>query len=214
MVEAHGGGKIGLGYSYTSKIVANLIEHTLAECVHGRDAMDPPAAWRAMTKSVRNMGRDGLAAAGVSAVDVAFWDLKAKLLDVPLTLLLGRAREAVPIYGSGGFTTYSDDQLRGQLAGWVERDGCRWVKMKVGSDPDRDPNRTAAAKHAIGERSLFVDANGAYSVRQALSLAEIFAQEQDVRWLRNQVPQTISRACTTCADICCAHGVGCRRIWL
>ena len=187
VVEAHGGGKIGLGYSYTSKTIASLIEHTLAECVHGHDAMDPPAAWRAMTKSVRNMGRDGLAATGISAVDVALWDLKAKLLDVPLALLLGRAREAVPIYGSGGFTTYSDDQLRGQLAGWVERDGCRWVKMKVGSNPDRDPHRTAVAKHAIGERSLFVDANGAYSVRQALSLAEIFAQEQDVRWFEEPV---------------------------
>ena len=187
VVEAHGGGKIGLGYSYTSKTIASLIEHTLAECVHGHDAMDPPAAWRAMTKSVRNMGRDGLAATGISAVDVALWDLKAKLLDVPLALLLGRAREAVPIYGSGGFTNYSDDQLRGQLAGWVERDGCRWVKMKVGSDPDRDPHRTAVAKHAIGERLLFVDANGAYSVRQALSLAEIFAQEQDVRWFEEPV---------------------------
>ena len=185
----------------------SLIEHTLADCIHGHDAMDPPAAWRAMTKSVRNMGRDGLAATGISAVDVALWDLKAKLLDLPLALLLGRARDAVPIYGSGGFTTYSDDQLRGQLADWVERDGCRWVKMKVGSDPDRDPHRTAVAKHAIGERSLFVDANGAYSVRQALSIGgNLCAESRTCGGSRNRSPRTISRACTTCGNIC-------RRAW-
>nr|WP_294505932.1 enolase C-terminal domain-like protein [uncultured Rhodopila sp.] len=187
VVEVQGGGHIGLGYTYSDRSVAELIRGKLAECVHGRDVMDPPAAWRAMTRAVRNMGRDGLAATAISALDVALWDLKCKLLNLPLAQLLGRARDAVPIYGSGGFTTYSDDQLRSQLAGWVENDGCRWVKMKVGTQPDRDPHRVAVAKRAIGDRTLFVDANGAYSARQALMLAEIFMQEHDVRWFEEPV---------------------------
>jgi FAD/FMN-containing dehydrogenase len=66
-----------------------------------------------------------VAATAISAVDTALWDLKARLLDVPLARLLGRARESVPIYGSGGFTTYDHARLAGQLSAWVEEDGCR-----------------------------------------------------------------------------------------
>ena len=137
-----------------------------------------------MQRAVRNMGRAGLAATAISAVDTALWDLKAKLLDLPLALLLGRYRDAVPIYGSGGFTTYSDGQLRDQLSGWVERDGCRWVKMKVGTDPAADPSRVSVAKSAIGDRTLFVDANGAYSTKQALALADVFRREARCRLVR------------------------------
>jgi len=187
VVGAKGGGWTGIGYTYSSGVITKLIAGKLAACLQGGDVMDPPAAWRAMTRAVRNMGRDGLAATAISAVDVALWDLKAKLLGLPLALLLGRTREAVPIYGSGGFTSYSDDQLREQLGGWVERDGCAWVKMKVGTDPARDPHRVAVAKQAIGERTLFVDGNGAYSARQALGLAEVFARDQDVRWFEEPV---------------------------
>lgn len=187
IVEAKGGGRTGIGYTYSSGVITKLIAGKLAACLQGGDVMDPPAAWRAMTRAVRNMGRDGLAATAISAVDVALWDLKAKLLGLPLALLLGRARGAVPIYGSGGFTSYSDDQLRQQLGGWVERDGCAWVKMKVGADPARDPHRVAVAKEAIGDRTLFVDGNGAYSTRQALGLAEVFARDQDVRWFEEPV---------------------------
>lgn len=187
VAEVGAGSATGLGYSYTHGSVAPLIAGKLAEAIHGLDAMDPPAAWRRMNEAVRNMGRDGLAATAVSALDVALWDLKARLLDVPLAHLLGRARTSVPIYGSGGFTSYSDDQLRRQLAGWVERDGCRWVKMKIGTDPENDPHRVSVAKQAIGGRGLFVDANGAYTPSQALGLAEIFAREQDVRWFEEPV---------------------------
>ncbi|MBV8505582.1 MAG: mandelate racemase [Acetobacteraceae bacterium] len=187
IAEARAGGETGLGYTYTSAGAANLIGTLLAECVRGRDAADPPGAWRAMQRAVRNLGRDGIAATAISAVDVALWDLKAKLLGQPLALLLGRYRDAVPIYGSGGFTTYSDARLAEQLGGWVERDGCRFVKMKIGTDPDRDPQRVAVAKRAIGDRALFVDANGALSRREALGFARLFTAEQDVRWFEEPV---------------------------
>jgi L-alanine-DL-glutamate epimerase-like enolase superfamily enzyme len=187
LVEVRGGGKLGLGYTYSHSSIASLIGGELSDVVKRCDAFDPPAAWRAMNAAVRNMGRDGLAANGISALDTAIWDLKAKLLDISLASLFGCFREAVPIYGSGGFTSYSDDELCEQLSGWVERDGCRCVKMKIGSDPRRDPDRVRVAKHAIGERMLFVDANGAYGRKQALALADIFAQEADVRWFEEPV---------------------------
>jgi L-alanine-DL-glutamate epimerase-like enolase superfamily enzyme len=140
-----------------------------------------------MQRAVRNMGRQGLAATAISAVDTALWDLKAKLLDLPLCLLLGRARNDVPIYGSGGFTTYSADELKEQLTGWVERDGCRWVKMKIGTHPQDDPGRVASAKIAIDENAtLFVDANGAYATKQALEMANVFSAYQ-VGWFEEPV---------------------------
>ena len=136
---------------------------------------------------MRNLGRSGVAAAAISALDAALWDLKAKLLEVPLAGLLGRAREAVPIYGSGGFTSYDDGQLTGQLSAWAERDGCRWVKMKVGARPADDARRVRVAKAAIGDAALFVDANGAYSVKGALQHASAFAAEAGVAWFEEPV---------------------------
>ena len=187
IVIVHAGGRQGIGYTYTDASVSGLIAAILARVVEGRDAMDPQGAWRAMQIAVRNLGRAGIAATGISAVDAALWDLKAKLLDLPLATLLGRFRDTVPIYGSGGFTSYDDRQLTDQLAGWVERDGCRWVKMKIGADAGSDPGRVAAAKQAIGAAELFVDANGAYTVKQALHFARMFATEQDVRWFEEPV---------------------------
>jgi L-alanine-DL-glutamate epimerase-like enolase superfamily enzyme len=187
LVEAEAGGKTGIGYSYTGAAAVPLIGGLLAEAVKTCDATDPPRAWRAMNDKVRNIGRDGLAATAISAVDVALWDLKAKLIGEPLVRLLGRYRDEVPIYGSGGFTTYSDDETRAQLSRWVEEDGCRWVKIKVGSDPEHDPHRVRVAKSAIGANKLFVDANGAYAVKQALTLAQRFADDADVRWFEEPV---------------------------
>ena len=187
VVSLAGGGARGIGYTYAAPAVASIVAGTLARVVEGGDAMDPPRAWSAMQAAVRNLGRAGICATAISAVDTALWDLKAKLLGLPLAALLGRYRDQVEIYGSGGFTTYNDGQLAEQLAGWVDRDGCRAVKMKVGTHPERDPGRVAAAKVAIGGATLFVDANGAYTAKQAVALASVFAAGQDVRWFEEPV---------------------------
>jgi L-alanine-DL-glutamate epimerase-like enolase superfamily enzyme len=187
VVNVDGGGKTGLGYTYTHGSIVALIESTLKEVVAGTDARYPPGAFAAMQRAVRNMGRQGLAATAISAVDAALWDLKAKLLEVPLCTLLGCVRKSVPIYGSGGFTTYSLDELKQQLTGWAERDGCRFVKMKIGTHPEVDPTRVAKAKIAIGENvTLFVDANGAYTTKQALAMAGVF-EAYRVGWFEEPV---------------------------
>ena len=187
VTEVDGGGRRGLGYTYSDRCIVPLLQEKLARVVARADALDPPAAWRDMQRAVRNLGREGLAATAISALDTAIWDLKAKLLDAPLARLLGAYRSQVPVYGSGGFTSYTERRLTEQLGGWVEHEGCRWVKMKVGSDPEADPRRVAAAKKAIGERTLFVDANGAYDTKQALRLAQRFADEARVGWFEEPV---------------------------
>jgi L-alanine-DL-glutamate epimerase-like enolase superfamily enzyme len=186
VAEASAAGVTGVGYTYAAADAANLINDTLAEVVVGEDAFAIPRSWEAMVRGVRNLGWRGLCATAISAVDVALWDLKARLLKRPLVQLLGAMRPAVPIYGSGGFTSYSNERLAEQLAHWVTRDGCQWVKMKVGSEPAQDLQRVRAARSAIGAAGLFVDANGAYARKQALHFAEQFA-ELDVSWFEEPV---------------------------
>jgi L-alanine-DL-glutamate epimerase-like enolase superfamily enzyme len=165
---------------------AKLIESLLAEVVDGLNALDVPAAHAAMRHAIRNLGRPGIVSMAISAVDNALWDLKAKLLDCPLLDLLGAARESAEIYGSGGFTSYSIEQLQDQLGGWAA-EGIKSVKMKIGRDPAADLERVRAARKAIGpDVHLFVDANGAYTRKQALAEAEKFA-ECGVTWFEEPV---------------------------
>jgi L-alanine-DL-glutamate epimerase-like enolase superfamily enzyme len=186
LVQLEAGDQLGLGYTYADGALVPLLLGLLAEALRGRDCFDISACWHAMQRAVRNLGRSGLSACAISAVDAALWDLKARHLRVALASLLGRARTAVPIYGSGGFTNYTDEQLRRQLSQWVDRDGCQAVKMKIGSDPQRDPHRVTTARSAIEDRELFVDANGALSVKQALHLAGLF-EGAGVRWFEEPV---------------------------
>ncbi|HEX6121541.1 MAG TPA: enolase C-terminal domain-like protein [Ktedonobacterales bacterium] len=186
IVEAGAGGQRGLGYTYADTATAKLIQSTLAEVVQGRNVLDVPGAWEAMLRAIRNLGRPGIASMAISAVDVALWDCKARLLDLPLVSLLGGTHQDAPIYGSGGFTTYPIPKLREQLGGWVER-GIPRVKMKIGTHPADDLGRVRAARAAIGpDAQLFVDANGAYSRKQALQQAEAFAA-LGVAWFEEPV---------------------------
>ena len=187
VVHACADGEQGLGYSYTDVSAAKLVESKLADVVRGADALAPQAAWDAMVGAVRNAGRPGIGSMAIAAVDLALWDLKARLLGLPLCRLMGMAREAVPVYGSGGFTSYSVERLQTQLSGWVEQ-GIPRVKMKVGSQPEADPERVRRAREAIGPTAeLFVDANGAYTRKQALELAERFHGEAGVSWFEEPV---------------------------
>ena len=125
--------------------VKEVYAETLIPLVRGRNAMDIPGCWSVMRHGIRNLGRPGICSMAMAAVDVALWDLKAKLLGVPLVTLLGAAQPGVPVYGSGGFTSYSIPQLQAQLAGWVAS-GMAAVKMKIGRDPGHDLERVAAAR--------------------------------------------------------------------
>jgi L-alanine-DL-glutamate epimerase-like enolase superfamily enzyme len=187
LVEIAGGNEVGLGFTYSNAAIVGLICGKLADIVIGRDAFDPQGAFLAMQVAVRNLGREGLAATAISAVDAAIYDLKSRLFGIPLFKMLGSYRDRVPIYGSGGFTTYSDDELESQLGGWVAEDGCSFVKMKIGADPAHDVRRVKVAKQAIGNDAiLFVDANGAFGVGEALKFSELFA-EQQVGWFEEPV---------------------------
>jgi L-alanine-DL-glutamate epimerase-like enolase superfamily enzyme len=187
VVESHCGGRTGIGYTYGDESVAAFIHSNFADLVRDRDPLDPAMTQAAMDRAIRNAGRRGLGAMALSAVDCALWDLAARLHDMPLARLLGRVFDGVPIYGSGGFTSYSLERIAEQLGGWAAQ-GIPRVKMKVGRDPAADPDRARAAREAIGDGvQLMVDANGAYTRKQALYWADRFAGEFGVQWLEEPV---------------------------
>jgi L-alanine-DL-glutamate epimerase-like enolase superfamily enzyme len=186
LVEVQAGGKTGLGYSYADATAGKLVQSLLAGVVKGGNALDIATSHASMVRQVRNLGRPGIACTAISAVDNALWDLKAKLLDRSLLDLLGAARDRAPIYGSGGFTSYTVEKLQAQLGGWAA-EGIKMVKMKVGRDAAADIGRVRAAREAIGpDTALCVDANGGYSRKQALAQAEKFA-ELGVCWFEEPV---------------------------
>lgn len=186
IVFVHGGGHTGLGYTYAGSAVAALIHNLLSEAVHGQNAMAPTELYMKMWRRARNLGRPGVVSMAISAVDCAIWDLKARLVGLPLATLLGPVRESAAVYGSGGFTSYSNKQIAKQLGGWARQGICA-VKMKIGREPHRDPERVRAAREAIGDDTkLYVDSNGAYSPRQALAQMQML-ERYDVRWFEEPV---------------------------
>ncbi len=187
LVQVAAGDEKGLGYSYADVATAHLIHHSLAPLLIGHDALAIGSAWRTMVEHIRNLGRPGIASMAIAAVDNALWDLKGKLLQVSVAALLGVVRSGIMAYGSGGFTSYSDSKLCKQLGGWAEA-GFHAVKMKIGRDAAADLGRVHVARQAIGPKvELYVDANGAYTRKQALNQAQRFRQEDDVTWFEEPV---------------------------
>lgn len=187
IAQVRSGDHVGIGYTYAHKGTALLITGPLRDALLGGNPINISALWTSMYRSLRNIGRPGMGLMAMAAVDHALWDLKGKLLSLSVVDLLGRCRPAVPVYGSGGFTSYSVKQLQKQLSGWVE-EGIPRVKMKVGTNPAVDPARVRAAREAIGDDvNLMVDGNGGYTRKEALALAQDFAT-QGVCWFEEPLP--------------------------
>ncbi|SFY49511.1 enolase C-terminal domain-like protein [Streptomyces sp. F-1] len=187
LVRLHAGGRTGLGYTYGDVSVASFVDSLLAPVINGQPATAPPALWQLMGRRIRNAGRPGVGAMALSAVDVALWDLKARLLGLPLVRLLPAYHDRVPVYGSGGFTNYPLDRLADQLTRWVEQ-GIPRVKLKTSRHPGEDPRRLAAVRKAIGDDpEILTDANGALGRKQASYWARRFHEEWDVRWFEEPV---------------------------
>ena len=180
----------GLGIGQASPGVRQVVESGLRGVLIGEDPFNIEKLWRDMFRQVRGYGRKGVAFCGVSAVDIALWDLKAKALGLPLYRLLGPCVESVPVYGSGGWTNLGERELLDEMTSYIDR-GIRRVKMKVGKDfgqsEREDIQRVAAVRSAIGyDAALYVDANNGYYAKQAIYMAREFEQYQ-VGWLEEPV---------------------------
>ncbi|MGB8375412.1 MAG: enolase C-terminal domain-like protein [Salegentibacter sp.] len=177
--------KEGIGYTYADAATARLIQQTLLPLIKDESAMNIDRLWYKMRHKLRNLGNAGISAMAVSAVDNALWDLKAKLLDLPLCTLLGQVKEEMPVYASGGFTSYDPGEIAEKFQEWKE-EGHNMFKMKIGRNWGEDLERMSSARFAIGRSQLFVDANGAYYPKDALAMAQEMTAF-DVRWFEEPV---------------------------
>jgi L-alanine-DL-glutamate epimerase-like enolase superfamily enzyme len=178
---------LGLGQAAGTR---ELIERVLKPLLIGQDPLCHEKLWDDMFWRVRGFGRKGVAFCAISAIDIGLWDLKAKIFGVPLYRLLGPYTDTVPIYGSGGWTSFSESELVREQLGYVER-GIPRVKMKVAKDFGRseseDVRRLAAVRKAAGDDvEIYVDANNGYYAKQAIGMARHLA-EYNVRWFEEPV---------------------------
>ncbi|MGC8492465.1 MAG: enolase C-terminal domain-like protein [Syntrophobacteraceae bacterium] len=187
LVEAHAGKTVGIGYTYGNIAAAMLVENKLKALVEGKDPLQVAPLWRTQMEALRNIGKPGVGSMAVSAVDIALWDLKAKLLGLPLYRALDSFHEGVPVYGSGGFCNYPLSRLAEQVSGWVEQ-GIPRIKIKTSRCPDKDPERLSVVRSAIGDVPvLMTDANGALSRKEALYWAWRFRDDWQVAWFEEPV---------------------------
>ena len=189
---AAAGGHTGLGYTYTvhagGAAIHALIEHDLAPLLLGADGAAIDRLWRSMWQRTHYVGRGGIAAFAIAAVDIALWDLRGQARQEPLWRLLGgAAAEPVPAYLGGIDLLLPLDDLLQQTRDALDR-GYRAVKMKVGRDSLReDVERVAAMRKLLGpDAPLMVDANMRWSVEQAVAAARELAQF-DVYWLEEPI---------------------------
>ncbi len=180
----------GLGIGQASPGVRDVVEKGLKGLLLDEDPFNIEKLWDEMFRAVRGYGRKGVALCALSAIDIGLWDLKAKALQLPLYRLLGEYSNEVPIYGSGGWTHYSSDELVDEMTGYVEQ-GVKRLKMKVGKESGRsereDIDRVAAVRKAVGDDvALYVDANNGYYAKQAIYMAAEFEQSQ-VGWFEEPV---------------------------
>jgi L-alanine-DL-glutamate epimerase-like enolase superfamily enzyme len=172
LVEIEAADKRGIGYTYANESAAFLIEKKLKDLVLQHNALDIAGITDFLTRQIRNSGTCGISMMAISAIDNALWDLKAKILNLPLCKLIGQVKDAMLIYGSGGFTSYNKKQLIQQFAQWADL-GIQFMKMKVGAQPEKDIQRVKEARGVLNNNiQLMIDANGAFSTKQALQKAE------------------------------------------
>ncbi|MDE2638183.1 MAG: mandelate racemase/muconate lactonizing enzyme family protein [Chloroflexota bacterium] len=180
----------GLGVADGGRAAQALVTDSLKPLLIGQDPLYTEKLWDDMFWRLRGVGRKGLAFSAISAVDTALWDLKAKTFNAPLYKLLGAYTDTVPIYGSGGWTHFSVDELVAEQVAYVER-GMKSIKMKVGKDFGKsereDIERLAAVRAAVGDDiEILIDANNGYYAKQAIRMAREF-EPYRVGWFEEPV---------------------------
>lgn len=186
-------GLTGFGVTYNEvggEATKTLIEQNIAPRITGKSPFETEVIWQDLFQYLRGVGRKGMAFCAMSAVDIALWDLKGKILDMPLFRLLGGNRTKIPVYASGGWTSYDDEQLVAEMKGFVSS-GYRMIKFKVGveggNNLKRDVKRVAKVREAVGEDiGIMLDANNCWDAATGARFANM-VKEYDIMFLEEPV---------------------------
>ena len=178
----------GEGYGPADVIKAGI--KLLTPILLGKNPLEQETLWFDMYRKTLDFARRGVLAASISALDVALWDLKGKLLNLPVSVLLGgKHRQRIMPYATGLYFSKSHqlaDNLAKEAQEYVQQ-GFRAIKMKVGYTIEKDIQHIKAVRKAIGEEfPLMIDANHAYSLREAIQLANL-AEPYNIGWFEEPV---------------------------
>ena len=169
---------------HSSSAIVPYIQNELAPLAVGQNALAPEALWSRLWAPNKARLSGGIGTWALSAVDTAVWDVLAKQAALPLCTLLGGHRTSVPVYGSGGWHSLSDEELVNECRRFAAM-GIRSYKYKIGTSRDRD--RTALLRREMGDDFvLLADANQKYSVREAIEVSAMLA-DYGVAWLEEPV---------------------------
>ncbi|ETW97539.1 MAG: hypothetical protein ETSY1_22285 [Candidatus Entotheonella factor] len=182
----------GLGYTYTvgnigGAAVHAVMERDLAPVLQGADPRRIEQLWEQMWWHVHFVGRGGLTAFAMAALDIALWDLKGKREGEPLWRLLGGHDPRVKVYAGGIDLQFTLDELMQQTEGFLQQ-GFHAIKMKAGRDRlSEDIERVAVMRDKLGpDFPLMVDANMRWSVAEAIRAAQAL-QPYGLYWLEEPI---------------------------
>lgn len=185
-------GLVGFGITYHEvggEATKVLIEKSIAPRLIGKDPFNTEEFWNDLFQYMRGVGRKGLTFCAISAVDIALWDLKGKILGVPLNKLFGSSsKERVQVYASGGWTSYDDDQLVQEAKDFVA-EGYKMIKIKVGASGGiyHDLRRVKKVRDAVGENiEIMLDANNCWDCATAVRFANM-VKEYNIMFLEEPV---------------------------
>jgi L-alanine-DL-glutamate epimerase-like enolase superfamily enzyme len=189
-VTAHAGDLTGLRWTYSTAAAATLVRDVLCSALSGRPVDNVAGAFEQMRRVCRNFGIRGVVMQAVSAVDIAVWNLKARVHGLVLPDVFGKVHEDVMVYGSGGSLRMTDAEMSAQLRHWLDL-SCRAAKIKIGldrgEDPARDLERIRLSRDTLpSDVDLMVDANGAYDRGRARRVGAAL-DEVGVTWFEEPV---------------------------
>lgn len=182
-------GVTGFGVTYNEvggEATKVLIDANIAPRILGRSPFETEVIWQDLFQYLRGVGRKGLTFCAISAVDIALWDLKGKLTGLPLFRLLGGNKTRIPVYASGGWTSYEDEQLVEEMKSFVSQ-GYRMIKFKVGVEGGgnlrRDVRRVAMVREAVGDGiGIMLDANNCWDCATGVRFANM-VKDYDILFL-------------------------------
>ena len=178
-------GQYGWGEGYGPANVLEAGINLLKPIVIGKNPLENEVIWSDMYRKTLDFARRGILVASMSAIDIALWDLKGKILELPVSVLLGGAqRSQVRPYATGlYFSDYNnpskdfDKEVRQYI-----RKGFKAIKMKVGLGIKEDYKNVKRMREVIGEDiELMIDSNHAYTLREAVTLAKKL-EPFDISW--------------------------------
>jgi L-alanine-DL-glutamate epimerase-like enolase superfamily enzyme len=193
LVEVHtDAGAAGLGFAYalqsSGRALHAIADDDLPPILLGEDPLDHERLGAKVYWRLQTVGRRGLVRQAYSAVDLALWDLKGKVSNLPLWKLLGGARPGAPVYGSDtAWLWMSVEEIIDASRPYLDQ-GMMGIKVKVGADPEADADRLTCLREALGDEIwLGVDANERYDYGTALAMGHFFEEEIGCDWFEEPI---------------------------